>query len=353
MKTPLSITSTDWHLTRNNRDQIKDLIRQKIQLAKKLKINKVFCTGDIFQARKAQEEIVLNTFGEILDMFKEADIQLICIPGNHDKVSQSGTESYLTPFKNHPALFLIEIMGGVSIGNIIFSCLPYFDDETYKQKLAELIEYRFANKKEYPALQKEYDFLLTHQAFNGAINNDDSKVENDLKPTLLSQFDKVLVGHYHNKDDQGKIVYIGSICQNNFGEDDQKGFTIIYDNGEIEFYKAKFREFRKITLDVDKLSLQQLKTEIGKISDVNQANYRLELTGDNKKLDSIDVDVYKSLGFDVKLKSKESQVNIESAIQGQRIEFNNDSIVEEFNKFCEQEKIENVEAGMNYLNKIL
>lgn len=347
MKTPITIISSDWHLSRNNIDQIKDLVRQKIELAVKYNIKDVFCLGDVFNSRKSQEEVVLNSFGIILDMFMEANIRLICIPGNHDKVNLNSKESYLTPFKNYPNFYLIEDFGGVVIDKIMFNMLPYFEEELYIQKLAELEQFLLTEKND------RKQFLLTHQALSGAINNNSSKVENDITTNKFDYFDKVLVGHYHNRVIQDKVYYIGSICQNNFGEDIDKGFTLVYSNGTIDFFKPITKEFQKISIDIDNISHEELKLKIqGSLTKENVV-YRFELIGDNSKLNSLDIETYKSMGVDIKLKNKESVINIESAINNERVEFTNDLIVDEFVKFCGQENIEDIELGKNYLNKIL
>lgn len=349
MKKPLTIISTDWHLSKNNIDQVKDLVRQKIELAHKLGIKKIISGGDIFNSRKAQEQSVLNAFGEILDEIEDADLKLWSIVGNHDKVDLDNESSYLTEFKHHPGFILIEYYGALYFGEnedrTSFTLLSFFKDEKYKTYLSEIIE----NSPKY-----KNHFLVSHQAVTGVRNNDGSLVENNLKLSDFQKFDTVFMGHYHNRSKVGNVRYIGSLCQNNFGEDTEKGFIVVYDDGSYEFVQSKFKKFEKIIFDLDKTSVKEFKHQIQSIRhQINDSNIRIELTGGDEKLSSVNFDDVKEMGFDVKLKRKDIEAHIEVAEEGGKLEFNTESILKEFDSFCDQEEIKDKEIGFKYLTKIL
>ena len=95
MRKPLTLFSTDWHIDKDNIEEIKSLIIQKLELAKSLNINKVFGLGDFFESRKSQPLQNLKGFGEILQLFEKYGVELIAIPGNHDKLNYLSEDSYL------------------------------------------------------------------------------------------------------------------------------------------------------------------------------------------------------------------------------------------------------------------
>ena len=65
--------------------------------------------------------------------------------------------------------------------------------------------------------------------------------EKELPARIFSPFDKVFVGHYHNRTviPGTGIEYIGSSRQHNFGEDEEKGYTVLYTDGTHEFVKNR------------------------------------------------------------------------------------------------------------------
>ena len=57
------------------------------------------------------------------------------------------------------------------------------------------------------------------------MNNDGSSVESSIRPSLFKDWGLVLSGHYHDYQElSDNVVHLGSLTQNNFGEDENKGF---------------------------------------------------------------------------------------------------------------------------------
>jgi exonuclease SbcD len=340
MKQPIVILTTDWHIDKRNLDQIRDLVVQMLALANKLEINKVILLGDVFQARKSQELSVLVFFIEILNMFKEANVELIAFPGNHDKVDLNSLDSYLDPFDNFPNFKLIRdysCMCFVDKDIINIHLIPYFEDKLFLEKLNQC-----------EPIKDERNVLLIHQGVTGAKNNDGSIVDSDIKLSMFKKFNAVFSGHYHDRNG----IYIGSIAQNNFGEDTEKGFTVLYDDLSTKFIKSKFKEYHKVVIDLKKLNLKDIdKLAVQHMSSGN--NIRFEFVGDKTAVDSIDIDKYRSLGIDVKRKNDDIDGSIEQAENDEVIEFNNTEIINQFGKFCESNGISDPAVGLKYLKKQL
>lgn len=347
MRKATSIISSDWHIDKNNTEDIIDIVKQKVDLAKQLGVERVFCLGDIFQARSAQPLISLILFGLILEMFDEEGIEFICIPGNHDKVNYESEDSYLDEYKHHPGFELIRNYEYIQIGDTYHHFIPFFNEETtYGKYLSKSLA--VVSKEE----QKKH-ILHTHIAVDGVSNNDSYKIENNLKKGKFKEYDSVFVGHYHNRSQVGSnIHYIGSIRPKNFGEDSNKGFTILYDDGSFEYTTTKFRRYEKIIIDVEKQTKKEIEVILTQYIKSKDA-IRFEFIGEGEKLKSIDINKYLTSGIDIKMKPKEIDNGIMSAEHNEFIEFNKETIKDEFEIFCKDNSIKNKEVGKKYLIKKL
>ena len=70
---------------------------------------------------------------------------------------------------------------------------------------------------------------------------------------------KVFSGHYHDQQKIGNFYHIPSIQQNNYGEDSDKGFTVLFGDGSHELVKSDFKEYIKVQVDLDTCSDKDLK----------------------------------------------------------------------------------------------
>ena len=344
-KKVVTICSTDWHLRKDNIEQIKSLITQKCELAKTYHIDTVFCLGDVFDSRPGQSVSTLSGLYEILDIFSSYSIRLVIIPGNHDKQDYSGVESFSSPFRDHKSLMYVDQAGGVPIKNFFFHLLPFFKEEEWKRRFSELCKYIR------PFDKNKKHILLSHIAINGSVNNDGSKIDCGIAIGDFKEFDLVLLGHYHNQQQVGpNIFHIPCIKQNNFGEDSDKGFTLVYDDLSLELVKSEFKGYEKIVIDLDKISKKDLSNLTREYSN-SEKFVRFEFIGDSELVRSINKEELISLGIDVKIKVKEIEQTIEYANEEVK-KYNQNSIIEEFKKFC-TEKEKDFEKGVTFLSKKL
>lgn len=349
MKKAIAILSTDWHIKRENINQIKDLFEQKCKLANKLGVRDLFCLGDIFESRIAQRQDVLTAFEEILQMLVKYDLSLTIIPGNHDKTDYNDKGSFLIPFKHHRKLVLIELMGSIPMpdSGINFYFIPFFSESIWVDKFNELIN----DDLHFDAKGKHKNILLTHIAVTGSRNNDGTLVSSGISTKMFKPFFKVFSGHYHDQQKIGENFYhIPSIQQNNFGEDRDKGFTVIYDDGSHELIHSNFKEYINVKFDLDDINYLDIINSKDVYDSVN--NYiRFTIKGSENKLKAINKEEFISRGIDVKLINREIEQTLKYAEQ-EVTELNSSTIIDEFNKFCEKEDID-YEQGMNYLKQIL
>jgi exonuclease SbcD len=288
----------------------------------------------------------LHEFQNILNIFSDEDMYLVAIPGNHDKSDYKSEISYLDSFKHHPGFILFDT-GGSPVPGICM--LPYFLElDVYEQKMKLLKTI----KNDYNH-SKNFNILITHVAVNGVKNNDGSKVQNEINEDLFDGFDKVLIGHYHNRSIvKDKFHYIGSAFQHNFGEDDEKGFTLVMDDGTLEFVKSDFKKFIKIEIDIDSTSKKELNDLCNQYGGNPNNNIRFVFKGEHEKLQAIDTSLFLSLGIDVKRESNELIIGVQEAENDEFVSFDKSSIKTEFEEFCIENKIKS-KTGLDYLQKVL
>ena len=338
MEKVVAIISTDWHIDEHNGDLIKELIRQKVLLAHKYHCSDMICLGDIFESRKSQKEHVLNTLTDILDYLGENKIRLIAIPGNHDKVDYSSYRSYLTPFTEHPNLHLVERASQIDLSNHFKSLfIPFFQEDIWLQ--------------EESSWDQPNMILFSHQAITGSTNNNGTQVENKITLKTLKRFTKVFLGHYHNKQQVGQNVYhLPSICQNNFGEDEEKGFTLLFEDGSHRFEKSLFPIYRNIEVDVNDKDFTEKIEQIKGFSKKDNLFLKVKIKGTSTQCDSIDTSELKRLGVSVDLKRQELEVSDEDL---EPIFFDtDDDIIDCFKNFCEKESLD-FKEGLIYIQKML
>jgi len=351
-KVPVLIISTDWHLRRENIEQIKDLIRQKCNLADEYGVDDLACLGDVFESRKGQEQMVFVALEEILDYIYSCKKKLILFPGNHDKTNYESSDSFLEPYLNHPAVRFFREPSAVFLKrNTICSIIPYYSSQLYVEKLDEMKKMELGqllSKNE----GKPMKLLLSHIELTGSVNNDGSEIKNNLTKDDFKSFDLVLLGHYHNHQTIGKnIVHLPSICQKDFGEDTNKGFTILYDDLSWSIIRSKFREFKKILIHVEDVMNGGIEKMLYDY-DTSNMNVRFIVSGSQEQIKALNVsELEMRYGIDIQTQNEEINSSIEFVESEEITEFNQSAIQSAFSEFCNDRKF-NHDDGAKYLNKV-
>jgi exonuclease SbcD len=349
MKKPIALISNDWHLEPTNTALVIAIIKDMIQQALDLKITEIFVLGDIFDDRKSQRQIVLNAFRTILNMFEESGLNVSFITGNHDRSDYTSNESFLSPFHSDK-IPMIDDFCIIEDDNHIYKLAPFFNENIWIKKFEEFA-LPLSNSKTRGDKKK---ILLTHVGFQGSINNDGSIVNTPIKPTLFKDYDLVLSGHYHNQQQVAPNVYhLPSLYQRNYGEDDDKGFTILYDDLSFELIKSQFDRFEKVVIDLDTISKKDLEEKTRDFSAIaaNGHHVRFEFRGTEKKVKAIKKEIFTSNGIDVKTKIKEiEEVDIQFNDEVKKLDIQ--SLYDKFTNFCEKEDLD-LEIGQKYLSKVL
>ncbi len=341
MKQPIAIHITDTHLGENTVHQNLATFNQVFELCHTLGVNKILHGGDIFTSRKGQPEIVLNTWKEIIDTCARKELCIYAIGGNHDKVSYTSEESVLDAFDNHPGFKVMRCGDAMLIGKVNLLFLPYFDEQlTYPEKLQQV-----------PSIvgQDGLNILITHVGIDGVSNNGGRKVQNEISQQGFDKFDLVLIGHYHNRQVlSDKIIYTGSTDPRNFGEDNKKGVTVIYDDGSYEFIQLDFKPY--LTIDVLPKDIDQVL--VSKVQDkLQEANIRLNIIGEVEESKKQLLIELQSSG--AKYEINKSDYNPLEQVSQTQVSFTDSDIVDLYDQWGKLKSIEDVEYGKQLLTSTI
>ena len=344
---PFALLITDTHHDKNNIVEVNEIIDQAIEVAKAKGITRIFHLGDVFTSRIGQGMMVLLAQRKWIRKCEEAGIALYPIPGNHDKTDQDVPESYLDVFDGLTSNFhLYREETAVKFKDDVFCCfLPYFlEGGSYPLRLANL-----ASKARKSGCKVR--LLFTHIAVDGVRNNDGSLVENALGPNMFKEFTSVFVGHYHNRSQVGdNIFYIGSPRPKDFGEDNEKGFTILYPDGSHQLHLAKFKKFVKVKVDLseENVDLDALVKKHGN----SEHNVRFVITGTEEDLSLVKTQDLAKVGIDVKKEPERMAKSMQAAENSEVVQFNKGTILKGFMEYCKANAISGprLKLGLKYIN---
>jgi DNA repair exonuclease SbcCD nuclease subunit len=339
-KSIAGIFITDTHLDELNSENVYNIFKQTVDLCKEKGVEEFFHLGDIFNSRISQKLSTLLSFQRIITLLEDNGITMHVIPGNHDKTDQSSTNSYLDIYRSEN-LIVTNSYSFVDLNGVRLISIPFFTEDIYKDYLLK------ASKILSPKL---HNVLGTHIGIHGVLNNNNSEVENKITQSDFKQFDKVLIGHYHNATQVSKkISYIGSTDPRNFGEDDKKGALILYSDLSVENYKFKFKTYKKVRLDIfEGYEVEKISNELA--LQLEDSNIQIEFVGSDEDLIKIDSKVLESKGFKVSKKTVSSLKMFEEIEEGVKHSLNlsNESLMSELKLYCKENKIKETK-----LNKII
>lgn len=340
-KEECSIWTTDWHLHEQNIDKILNIVDQLIDLAKELNTNEIIHGGDVFTSRKSQSIVTMNAFKTIIKKFRDNDITFYVIPGNHDKVDYNSTQSWLDFFDSENFYLIDQPESFMDwFDNIHFHFLPYFDEKiSYGEYLSKIDTSRPGKH-----------YLFTHVGLNDVLNNTGKLPNNTVSVDTFDRFDKVFIGHYHNRQlVNDSIIYTGSTIPTNFGEDNEKGFMVVYQDGTYDFYTPEFDEFVTHEIDSEDLTMDQAQAFIEEVNS-NGNNNRIVVTGN--KLNDIKAVKNFLEQNGVKVESKQQ----DRVINTKHMEYKpmtDDELAQDFDEWLEEKKPSNESYGVSMFNKVI
>jgi len=331
----------DPHVRKGETTHFKTNWEEAIWLCEQHGIKTIILGGDMFYSSSSQSLDVLMSVREVIRMCQMADIKIIAAWGNHDIASKKSEVSYLHLYSEH--------------ANFNVDKYHHIEEDTFDIWVMSYTLEQDGFREEYQQITKQLDsdkknFLYIHEGVNGGLAhyNDTNK---ELPADMFKEFDEVWAGHYHDRCQvpNSNVMYIGASRQMNFGEDEEKGYTIVFDDGSTEFVKNE-SNLRFITLEVD---IKQLDDDLlGQISDLKNNAYLVRLVINCKKnqVNTINKAQFVEAGASKVVVKAENEVVLK-AEQTAFHRYDAAGIRNTYSEFCEQESLD-CDLGLKYLKAI-
>lgn len=344
---PCLLLMNDIHISKDNIPAFKANWQEAIDICRKMDVKEIAIGGDLFFSRAAQTLDVLLAVHDALLTAAEHGIHVTIAEGNHDKVNQENERGYCHVFDQHSNVLVCDEYVLLPLGDdcrFVLHMMGYFpEDGSFCTRLDRL--------KEEALDPKRLNFLYIHEGINGALAQPNDK---ELPAKIFEEFDKVFVGHYHNRTiiDKTRIEYIGSSRQHNFGEDEEKGYTIIYTDGSHEFIKNKVNtRYRVIDVSAERAGLH-LMDELREIDADGRYKVKVRVHAPQAAMKSVDKAALLDAGATkVELIADDEEL-LEVAASSLFEKFDSHRIRETYEEFCREKQIDDVAIGLEYLSKI-
>jgi DNA repair exonuclease SbcCD nuclease subunit len=222
------------------------------------KITDLRILGDLFDNRNSINVRTLNT---VLNIFKTYEnrfpqLRIKCLVGNHDlyyhnRVDINSLEA-IRQFKNVEVITEVvkEVINDKSI-----IMVPWITSNT--SEIYEKFNY-YCNSKE------RVDYLLGHFEIHNFEVIPGMKFEGGIKASQFSNFNRVISGHFHSRNMEGNIGYLGcpyELTWSDYGDGkgihlldiDTNEITFIQNNDSPKHTKIKLSDIIKYNKDTEKI----------------------------------------------------------------------------------------------------
>ena len=344
---PCLLLLNDIHISKDNIPAFKANWQEAIDICRKMDVKEIAIGGDLFFSRAAQTLDVLLAVHDALLTAAEHGIHVTIAEGNHDKVNQENERGYCHVFDQHSNVLVCDEYVSLPLGDdcrFVLHMMGYFpEDGSFCTSLDRL--------KEEALDPKRLNFLYIHEGINGALAQPNDK---ELPAKIFEDFDKVFVGHYHNRTiiDKTRIEYIGSSRQHNFGEDEEKGYTVIYTDGSHEFIKNQANtRYRVIDVAAERAGLH-LMDELREIDADGRYKVKVRVHAPQAAMKSVDKAALLDAGATKVELIADDEEMLEVAASSLFEKFDSHRIRETYEEFCREKQIDDVAIGLEYLSKI-
>ena len=344
---PCLLLLNDIHISKDNIPAFKANWQEAIDICRKMDVKEIAIGGDLFFSRAAQTLDVLLAVHDALLTAAEHGIHVTIAEGNHDKVNQENERGYCHVFDQHSNVLVCDEYVSLPLGDdcrFVLHMMGYFpEDGSFCTRLDRL--------KEEAIDPKRLNFLYIHEGINGALAQPNDK---ELPAKIFEDFDKVFVGHYHNRTiiDKTRIEYIGSSRQHNFGEDEEKGYTVIYTDGSHEFIKNQANtRYRVIDVAAERAGLH-LMDELREIDADGRYKVKVRVHAPQAAMKSVDKAALLDAGATKVELIADDEEMLEVAASSLFEKFDSHRIRETYEEFCREKQIDDVAIGLEYLSKI-
>ena len=342
---PCALLINDIHVSKDNIPEFQRNWDEALKICKKQDIPEIIIGGDLLQSRSSYQTLdVLLAVRQAIIKATNAGLELTIAEGNHDLVDQEAILGYCHVFSEYPHVYVVDDYVSIDCSDDVTLYVMSYAPESgsFTNRLKDIIDNDFDRNK--------HNILYIHEGIKGglAMPSDD-----ELPTKIFKDFDVVLVGHYHNrcKIKGTNIEYVGASRQHNFGEDEEKGYTILYDDGSYEFVKNESNTRYKV---ID-LALQDVDNHlIEELNDIkSNGKYKVKARINCSATDVQNIDKQKLLEAGAAKVEIVTEKTIAKSIEAHSLDrkFDKTGIKQEYESFC-SEKVIDSSMGLQYLDKM-
>jgi exonuclease SbcD len=342
---PIALLINDIHASKDNIDDFTVNWEEAVEHAIERNIKHIIIGGDLWQSRAGQTLNVLMAVKRAILLATNAGITLTIAEGNHCKVDQEAIAGYSHIFSEYPLVHVVDVCSVIPLTTKLnLFVMSYFPENgSFIQRYNKIVE--IAQRDHSNAT----NYLYIHEGINGALATASDK---ELPANIFDVFDMTFVGHYHDRTriKGTNIYYIGASRQHNFGEDAEKGYTIINDDGSVDFIKNAINK-RYATYSVKAADIEDYMKTFKSAADA----IKIRIEGTTEELAALQTareQIQQTIGA-----TKVEFVNVDEAkavadASNFDVKYNEEGIRDEYLNYCQQKDISDVELGVKYLNKI-
>ena len=288
-------------------------------------IKNVIHLGDVMDRRKFVSYRIAKDFRErFLLPFSLLDINLHMLVGNHDiffKNTNDVNSLQELVDGRFKKIHLYSEAKEVNFDGLPILFMPWINSQNYIYAMGMIDE-------------TKADICMGHLDINGfAMNKGQIVAENGMDKSEFKKFDTVMSGHFHHKNDDGQIYYLGTpyeIYWNDY--DDPKGFHV---------FDTETRELERIVNPLtifDKIYYDDTKTDYSTVDVEKYSNKYIKLIVVNKKdLYGFDAFVDKLLKIDTyEVKIIEDFSDLDASTVSDDIVNNSEDTLTILNKYVDE-----------------
>ena len=342
MKEAIALFINDIHVNKDNIAEFNQNWKEMLSVCKRENIADIVIGGDVFTSRASQTLATLLAVKAALTEAVRQGIYITIGEGNHDKTDQEAIEGYnhlwvglkgIDVVDTHKTLY----WEGCDFCLLLMSYFP--ENGSFLEKLDIAVA---DTTSQYPQFKKNDIILYIHEGVHGALS--DFEIDGELPQEPLLGFKAVVCGHYHNrvKIKKTNIEYIGSSRQANFGEDEEKGYTILYADGSYGFVKNEVN-MRYQTIELDAKNVDKYTLDID-----DRYRYKVKVRCNERQAKLFDKQKLMDLGFHKVEVVAETDLPKESAAADIQEKYDKQGIKKEYQNYCNENSIDS-KLGMKYL----